>query len=84
MRAAVVMLSVVVFLVLLPSLPSAKTVQEELQIAIRRYMQCQADNVGTYNNQVQLSQYQVEKLQAELNKVKKELAELKAKLGNEQ
>ena len=82
MRAAVVMLSVVVFLVLLPRLSSAETAQEELQIAIRRYMQCQADNVGTYNTQVQLSQYQVEKLQAELNKVKKELAELKAKLGN--
>ena len=69
--------------ILLPVLTIAQGQQEELQIAVRRYMQCQADNVGTYNNQVQLSQYQIEKLQAELDKVKKELAELKAKLGNE-
>ena len=52
--------------------------QDELQIAIRRYMQCQADNVGVYNIQVQLSQARLEQALAELGAVKKELDKLKA------
>lgn len=52
--------------------------QDELQIAIRRYMQCQADNVGVYNIQVQLSQARLEQALAELDAVKKELDKLKA------
>ena len=52
--------------------------QDELQIAVRRYMQCQADNVGMYNVQVQLSQSKIAELQNALDAVKKELANLKA------
>lgn len=55
-----------------------QAVQEELQIAVRRYMQCQADNVGMYNVQVQLSQSRIDKMQAELDEVRKELEQLKA------
>lgn len=65
------------FLVLFPVIISAQSMQEELQIAVRRYMQCQADNVGTYNVQVQLSQKKFDLIQAELNDAKEELAKLK-------
>ena len=57
--------------------------QGELQIAIRRYMQCQADNVGMYNVQAQLSQNRLDQVQAELDETKKELAKLKAEKKNE-
>lgn len=70
-----------VFFLLLPPVAIAQVtqvVQEELQIAVRRYMQCQADNVGIYNVQVQLSQSKLEKLQTELNAAKKEIEQLKA------
>ena len=65
------------FLVLFPVIISVQSMQEELQIAVRRYMQCQADNVGTYNVQVQLSQKKFDLIQAELNDAKEELAKLK-------
>lgn len=53
--------------------------QEELQIAIRRYMQCQADNVGSYNDQMRVVIEKNERLLAELNKAKEELAQEKSK-----
>lgn len=65
------------FLMFLPVLASAQVTQEELQIAVRRYMQCQADNVGMYNVQVQLLQNKVDQLQAKLDAAKKELEQLK-------
>lgn len=53
--------------------------QEELQIAIRRYMQCQADNVGSYNDQMRIVIEKNEKLSATLDTVKKELEQEKSK-----
>lgn len=68
---------VAMLLMVLPVLAKAQTAQEDLQIMVRRYMQCQADNVGTYNIQVQLSQGKLEKVQAELDAAKKEIEQLK-------
>ena len=75
-----------VFFLLLPPVSIAQTmqaVQEELQVAVRRYMQCQADNVGMYNVQAQLSQKRFDQVQAELDDAKKELAKLKAEKKDE-
>ena len=55
------------------------TATEELQIAIRRFMQCQADNVSSYNDQMRLVIEKNEKLLTELNKAKQELVKEKNK-----
>lgn len=52
---------------------------EELQLAIRRHMQCQADNVGTYNAQSKLFLEERQQLIKELLKIKEELKVLKEK-----
>ena len=52
---------------------------EELQLTIRRHMQCQADNVGTYNAQSKLFLEEKQQLIKELLKVKEELKVLKEK-----
>ena len=70
-------LMLVLVFMLLATLAVAQTPQEELQIAVRRYMQCQADNVGMYNVQVQLLQSKVANMQAELDAAKKELEQFR-------
>ena len=52
---------------------------EELQLIIRRHMQCQADNVGTYNAQSKLFLEEKQQLVKELLKAKEELRVLKEK-----
>ena len=52
---------------------------EELQLTIRRHMQCQADNVGTYNAQSKLLLEEKQQLIKELLKVREELKVLKEK-----
>ena len=72
----------IVVVLLLTSLASAQEVfntNEELQLAIRRHMQCQADNVGTYNAQSKLFLEEKQQLIKELLKVREELKALKEK-----
>lgn len=52
---------------------------EEVQLLIRRYMQCQADNVGNYNVQSRLFIEQQQQTAAELRKVKVELEQERKK-----
>ena len=82
MAGLFLLVSALILLMLPLALAQSPVAQEELQIAIRRYMQCQADNVGTYNTQVQLFQIEIGQLRAELDKAKKQLAELKSKSTN--
>ena len=72
----------VVVMLLLTSLVNAQEVfntAEELQLTIRRHMQCQADNVGTYNAQSKLFLEEKQQLVRELLKVREELKVLKEK-----
>ena len=67
-------------MLLLASLANAQEVfntTEELQLVIRRHMQCQADNVGTYNAQSRLFLEEKQQLIKELLKVREELKVLK-------
>ena len=61
------------------SLQVIPTSQEELQLAVRRHMQCQADNVATYNVQAQLFQAKLAQLQAELDEAKKQIETMRPK-----
>ena len=57
----------------------SKIESTELQSALRRYMQCQADNVGNYNIQSRLFLEQQQQLIAELKRIKLELTQALAK-----
>lgn len=70
----------IIALLLLSQVCTAQTLAEEelqlqLQIAIRRYMQCQADNVASYNEQMKIVIEKNEKLLTELNKDKEKLTQ---------
>ena len=72
----------VVAVLLLSSLATAQEVfntNEELQLVIRRHMQCQADNVGTYNTQSKLFLEEKQQMIKELLKIREELKALKEK-----
>jgi hypothetical protein len=71
-----------VAILILSSLATAQerfNTNEELQLTIRRHMQCQADNVGTYNAQSKLFLEEKQQLIKELLKVREELKTLKDK-----
>ena len=72
----------IVAALLLSSLATAQEVfnaNEELQLAIRRHMQCQADNVGTYNAQSKLFLEEKQQLIKELLRAQEELKVLREK-----
>ena len=54
-----------------PSVVAANSSTVELQNAIRRFMQCQADNVSAYNEQTKIMLDEIRQVRAELEAAKR-------------